>query len=78
MYPDSLHYQHGKFANFLHGLGVGFVQNFIEYQWGKRTMRFQNLAMTFCYSLMRDVYGGIASVGNGLNGLADIHIDSKH
>ena len=71
-------YQHGKFANFLHGLGVGFVQNFIEYQWGKRTMRFKNLAMTFCYSLMRDAYGGIASVGNALIGLADIHIDSKH
>lgn len=71
-------YQHGKLANFLHGLGVGFLQNFIEYQWGKRTMRFQNLAMTFCYSLMRDAYGGIASVGNALIGLADIHIDSKH
>nr|DAV72586.1 MAG TPA: internal head protein [Caudoviricetes sp.] len=71
-------YQHGKLANFLHGLGVGFLQNFIEYQWGKRTMRFQNLAMTFCYSLMRDAYGGIASVGNALIGLADVHIDSKH
>lgn len=46
--------------------------------WSRTTMRFQNLAMTFCYSLMRDAYGGIASVGNALIGLADIHIDSKH
>lgn len=44
--------------------------------WSKYTMRFKNQAMTFCYSLMRDAYGGIYSMGDALIALADMHMDS--
>ena len=69
-------YKAEGFAKVRRAFGLGLLGLIGSRIWSRWSLQFKNQALTFCYSLMRDAYGGIYSVGDALIGYADSHIDN--
>ena len=69
-------YKAEGFAKVKRAFGLGLMGLIGSRIWSKWSLQFKNQALTFCYSLMRDAYGGIYSVGDALIEYADSHIDN--
>lgn len=69
-------YKAEGFAKVKRAFGLGLLGLIGSRIWSRWSLQFKNQALTFCYSLMRDAYGGIYSVGDALIEYADTHIDN--